>query len=101
MTEETVSSEYLFRGRAINLRLDKVCTPDGRETAREVVEHDDCVAIIARDDKDNILLVRQFRYAVAKYLLEIPAGGIDAGEDAEAAVRREDRHVAVAFLHAP
>ncbi len=55
---------------------------------REVVEHDDCVAIVAVDADDNVLLVSQFRKPVEKELLEIPAGGIDTGEDAETAVRR-------------
>jgi len=63
--------------------------PGGRQTTREIVEHSDCVAIVAVDDNDNILLVNQFRKAVEKELLEIPAGGIDADEDPVAAVRRE------------
>jgi ADP-ribose pyrophosphatase len=65
--------------------------PSGRQTSREVVEHSDCVAIVAIDDNDNVLLVNQYRQAIGKELLEIPAGGIDPGEDAEAAVRREMR----------
>ncbi len=65
--------------------------PDGRQTTREIVEHADCVAIVAIDADDNVLLVKQFRKAVEKELLEIPAGGIDAGEDPEDAVRREMR----------
>ncbi|MBA7674792.1 ADP-ribose pyrophosphatase [subsurface metagenome] len=64
---------------------------NGRETTREIVEHSDCIAIVAIDADDNILLVKQFRKPVEKELLEIPAGGIDPGEDPEAAVRRELR----------
>ena len=86
--EKTVSSRSVFRGRAINVRVDTV-DAGGRETTREIVEHADCVAVIAVDEEDNILLVRQFRKPVEKELLEIPAGGIDEGEDAEAAVIRE------------
>jgi len=63
--------------------------PSGRETTREIVEHSDCVAIIAIDADDNVLLVNQFRKAVGKELLEIPAGGIEADEDPETTVRRE------------
>jgi len=87
--EKTVSSQLIFEGRAVKLRVDTVRTPNGRETTREIVEHSDCVAIIAVDADDNILLVNQFRKPVEKELLEIPAGGIDPGEDAVAAVRRE------------
>ncbi|MCJ7743823.1 MAG: NUDIX hydrolase, partial [Dehalococcoidales bacterium] len=78
-------------GRAVRLRVDTVQMPSGRQTTREVVEHSDCVGIVAIDDDDNVLLVKQYRQAIDKELLEIPAGGIDPGEDAEAAVRREMR----------
>ena len=90
MTEEkTLSSHRIFDGKAVKLRVDTVQTADGRETTREIVEHGDCVAIIPIDDNDNVLLVNQFREAVGKELLEIPAGGIDNGEGPEDAVRRE------------
>jgi ADP-ribose pyrophosphatase len=65
--------------------------PGGRETTREIVERDDCVAVVALDADGKLLLVRQFRKAVGKELLEIPAGGIDPGESPEEAVKREMR----------
>jgi len=65
--------------------------PNGRETTREIVEHSDCVAIVAIDENGNVLLVKQFRRPVKKALLEIPAGGIDPGEDPVTTVRRELR----------
>ena len=90
MTEEkTLSSRRVFAGRVVKLRVDTVQTADGRQTTREIVEHSDCVAIIPVDDNDNVLLVNQFREAVGKELLEIPAGGIDDGEGPEDTVRRE------------
>jgi len=89
--EKTVSSQLVFEGRAVKLRVDTVETTGGRQTTREIVEHADCVAIVAVDADDNVLLVKQFRKPVEKDLLEIPAGGIDPGEDAETAVRREMR----------
>lgn len=91
MSEPTLSSQRIFDGRAVNLRVDTVQTTGGRQTTREIVEHADCVAIIAVDADDNILLVNQFRKPVEKDVLEIPAGGIDDGEDAGAAVIREMR----------
>jgi len=87
--EKTLSSRLVYDGRAVKLRVDTIQMPGGRETTREIVEHSDCVAIVAIDENDNVLLVRQFRKPVEKELLEIPAGGIDAGEDPEAAVIRE------------
>ena len=91
MVEETISRQIIYSGRVVKLRIDTVKTPDGRETTREIVEHSGCVAVIAVDADGNVLLVSQFRKPVETELLEIPAGGIDAGEDAEAAVRREMR----------
>jgi len=64
--------------------------PSGRKTTREIVEHDDCIAVVALND-DNVLLVNQYRKAIDKELLEIPAGGIEPGEDPVAAVQREMR----------
>ena len=87
--EKTLSSQLIYEGRAVKLRVDTVQMPDGRKTTREIVEHSDCVAVVVIDADDNLLLVRQFRQAVGRELLEIPAGGVDPGEDPEAAVRRE------------
>jgi ADP-ribose pyrophosphatase len=89
--EKTLSSRRIYEGRAVRLRVDTVEMPGGRQTTREIVEHEEVVAVVAVDDKDNILLVKQFRKAVEKELLEIPAGGIDAGETPEDSVRREMR----------
>src|SRR4030042_6747051 len=87
--EKTVSSQRVYEGRAVKLRIDTVAKSNGKTTTREIVEHSDCIAVVPIDAKDNVLLVRQFRKAVGKNLLEIPAGGIDPGEQSLAAVRRE------------
>ena len=89
--EKTLSSQLIYEGRAVKLRVDTVQMPSGRQTTREIVEHADCVAIIAIDADDNVLLVNQFRKPVEKELLEIPAGGIDPGEDPVDCVCREMR----------
>lgn len=91
MSEKILSSQQIYSGRAVKLRVDNVQLPSGRETTREIVEHADCVVIIALDAGDNVLLVKQFRSPVNKELLEIPAGGIEPGESAEDCVRRELR----------
>ncbi len=89
MVEKTLSSQLIYEGQAVKLRVDTVKMASGRETTREIVEHSDCVAIIAVDANDNVLLVNQFRKPVDKELLEIPAGGIDPGEDPVTTVCRE------------
>lgn len=87
--EKTISSQIIFEGRVGRLRVDTVQTADGRLTTREIMEHDGVVAVVAVDKDDNVLLVRQYRKPVEKELLEIVAGGIDPGEDAETAAIRE------------
>ena len=87
--DKTLSSKFVFDGRAVKLRVDTIQMPDGRQTTREIVEHGACIAVVAVDNDNNILLVSQYRDAVGKDLLEIPAGGVDPGEDVEAAVKRE------------
>jgi ADP-ribose pyrophosphatase len=90
MTEEKVlSSELIYEGRAFTVRVDTVRTVDGRETTRDIVEHSECVAIVAVDPDNKILLVKQYRLPAGKQLLEIPAGGIDGDEEPADAVRRE------------
>jgi len=87
--EKTIASKFIFKGRALNLRLDTVINAEGNETTREIVEHAECIAVVPVDINGDILLVRQFRKALEKDLLEIPAGGIDPGEDPPTAVERE------------
>ncbi len=89
--EETLSSQLIYDGRAVKLRVDSVQMENGRQTTREIVEHSDCIAVVVIDKEDNVLLVKQFRKPVEKELLEIPAGGIDTGEGPEEAVGRELR----------
>lgn len=89
--EKTISSRTIYEGRAVSLRVDTVLTTGGRKTEREIVVHADCIAVVPVDADGNILLVRQYRKAVGKELLEIPAGGIDPGEEPADAVRRELR----------
>ncbi len=87
--EKTLSSQLIYDGHVVRLRVDTVQMPGGRESTREVVEHNEVVAIVAIDADDNVLLVNQFRHALGKELLEIPAGGVDGEETPEEAVHRE------------
>jgi len=87
--EKKLATQQIYQGRAVNIRVDTVEKASGRKTTREVVEHSDCIAVVAIDEQDNVLLVRQFRHPVGRFLLEIPAGGIDPGEEPIDSVRRE------------
>jgi ADP-ribose pyrophosphatase len=87
--EKKLASQQIYRGHAVNIRMDTVEKANGKKTTRDVVEHNDCVAVVALDEQDNVILVRQFRHAVDRFLLEIPAGGIDPGEEPIDSLRRE------------
>jgi 8-oxo-dGDP phosphatase len=85
-----VSSAELARGRLVTLRTDKVRTPDDELAERDVVIHPGAVAVLALDDDQQVLLIRQYRHPVRRLLWEIPAGLRDvAGEQPWATARRE------------
>lgn len=88
-SESTVRSETVFSGRLIDVHRVTVRLPNGSETDREIVAHPEVIAVLPRLDDGRIVLVRQFRKAAEKILLEVPAGGVDQGETPEDAVRRE------------
>ena len=80
----------LARGHIVTLRTDTVELPNGDLVAREVVEHPGAVAILALDDEDRVLMIRQYRHPVGATLWEIPAGLRDvAGEALVETARRE------------
>jgi ADP-ribose pyrophosphatase len=88
LTETVTHSERLYEGRIVKLRVDSVTLPNGAASKREIIEHGGAIAVVPIDANNNVLLVRQFRLATGGPLLEIPAGGIESGEDpAEAAAR--------------
>ena len=87
--EEFVSRQEIFHGRIVDLRVDTVRLPNGHLTTREVIDHPGGVAVVAIDENDNVLTVKQYRYAFQTVLEEIPAGKLERGEDPAAAARRE------------
>ena len=86
--EKTVSEEYLYQGKILNLRKDQIILPSGNPAIREVVEHSGGSAIVCEVD-GKILLVKQFRYPYKEEVLEIPAGKINTGETPEQTAIRE------------
>jgi len=89
LREEPLSSETVFQGRLLTVRVDTVRLPDGRTSTRDVVAHSGAVAMVPLLDRDHVLLVRQWRHAAGRALLEIPAGTLDPGEDPDACAARE------------
>lgn len=91
LTEKTLSSREIYRGRVIRVRVDEVALPNGSTSLREIVEHPGGVGILALDEENRVYLVRQYRYAFAQTLLEIPAGKREAGEEPFLTAQRELR----------
>lgn len=89
MGESVLTSTTVYRGRIFNVRVDTVQFPDGRTGTREVVEYPGAVVVVALNQRDEVLLVRQYRHAVGRELLELPAGKLEQGEDPLACARRE------------
>ncbi|MBF8267320.1 MAG: hydrolase [Dehalococcoidia bacterium] len=87
--EPTVESRRIYRGRVIGVRVDTVRLPKGGTSLREIVEHGHAVVIVPVDPMGRVLLVRQYRKAAGKTLLEAPAGGLDEGEAPEEGALRE------------
>ncbi|HUF54586.1 MAG TPA: NUDIX hydrolase [Dehalococcoidia bacterium] len=89
--ERVVSSETKFQGRICSVRVDTVELKDGRRATREIVEHEPVVVIVPITGDGDLIMVRQFRLATGKTLLELPAGIIDESDekDIEAAAQRE------------
>ncbi len=86
---KTIESKTIFRGKLINLKVDRVLLPSGRETIREFVEYIGSVAILPVFKNGDVLLLRQYRYPVSEELIEIPAGKIEKGENPRETALRE------------
>jgi ADP-ribose pyrophosphatase len=84
-----IGSQDIYQGRVVNLRVDTIEVADGLNVRREVVEHPGAVVIVPVDDQGRILWIRQYRYAVGKELLEMPAGTLERDETPEACALRE------------
>ncbi|MCK8816605.1 NUDIX hydrolase [Natroniella sulfidigena] len=88
LTEKTISSEQIYQGQIINLKVDQVQLPNGNNSTREIVEHSGGVTVIPYQ-AGKVTLVEQFRKPAEKVLLELPAGKLEAGEDLELCALRE------------
>jgi 8-oxo-dGTP pyrophosphatase MutT (NUDIX family) len=86
----TLSTQRIYTGAIVSLRVDEVAMPDGHTAHREVVEHFGAVAVVAIDDQDRLVLIHQYRHPLGRRLWELPAGLLDeAGESPLDAAKRE------------
>ena len=87
--EICVETQRLYEGKVLNLRRDTVLLENGAQATREVVEHNGGVGVLAIDDQNRVLMVRQYRYGIGRISLEIPAGKREGNEDPALCGRRE------------
>src|SRR5215813_12426701 len=86
---KVLSSRLVYNGGHIQVREDRVVEPAGHECTREIVVHPGAVCIVARPTPDKVILIRQYRHAAGKELIEIPAGTLHDGEDPRQCAIRE------------
>lgn len=89
MKETRTNRKEIYDGKVIHVVLDDVVLEDGTESKREVVYHNGGVCIALRDDDGKYFMVRQFRYAIGREMLEFCAGKIEKGEEPLEAIYRE------------
>ncbi len=87
--EKTLESKLIYKGKVIQLELEQVELPDGKQSTRELVRHPGAVAVIATTEEGKIILVEQYRKALEKSIVEIPAGKMEKGEDPKQTAWRE------------
>jgi ADP-ribose pyrophosphatase len=89
LTETEVASDTVFQGGLLRVKCDTVRLHDGKTATREYIEHNGAVMIIPVLDSGELVMERQYRYALRQHCLEFPAGKIDPGEEPLATGRRE------------
>ena len=89
LAEVAIAEDTLYKGLIFNVNRMQVTLPNGHEAARDVVRHRGAVAVVALTDDGRICLVRQYRAALGRVTVEIPAGKLDPGEDPLSCAKRE------------
>jgi ADP-ribose pyrophosphatase len=86
---KVISSETVYKGKLLTLRVDRIQEPPAGETTREIVMSPNAVCVVARPTPKEVILIRQYRHATGETLIEVPAGGLKPGEDPKHAAIRE------------
>ena len=86
---ERLSTTRVFDGKVFDVDRDRTRMPNGREVTVDVIRHPPSAVIVPVPEPGSVILIRQYRYAVNRWLWELPAGSVDTGETPEQAARRE------------
>lgn len=89
LIEKKLKSDLVYQGSFLKVLRDEVELPNGKKSTREYIPHPGAAMIIPVTDKGNLIMLKQFRYAVQSVFIEFPAGKIDAGEDPLQTAKRE------------
>lgn len=84
-----VATERVFDGKVFDVFRDRVRMPNQREVTVDVVRHARSVVLLPVPEPGHVILIRQYRYAINRWLWELPAGSVDEGEEPDAAAKRE------------
>ncbi|MGM0899972.1 MAG: NUDIX hydrolase [Bacillota bacterium] len=89
LEEKTLHTEQIFSGRVISLQVEEVELPNGKTSKREIIKHPGAVAVIAITDDEKIVMVEQYRKALERNIIEIPAGKLEKDEEPKRCAIRE------------
>lgn len=89
LEEKTLHTEEIYSGKIISLQLQDVELPNGKTSKREIIKHPGAVAVVAVTDENKIVMVEQYRKALERTIVEIPAGKLEKGEEPSVCARRE------------
>ena len=87
--EKTIKTTPIYDGKIVKLQVDDVTLPNGNVAKREIIKHPGAVAVIAVTDEGKLVLVEQYRKALERSIIEIPAGKLEPGEEPIVTARRE------------
>jgi ADP-ribose pyrophosphatase len=88
---EVVRTQMVYQGNIVTMRVDDITLRQGGTTARVVVDHPGAVVMVALDEQERVYLVEQYRHAIGRSLLELPAGTLEPAEEPLSAAKRELR----------
>lgn len=89
LVERYESRKTVWRGNAVDFVVDTVLLPNGKKATREFMDHPGAVGVVPFVDRENIVMVRQYRHPVREVTLELPAGKLDPGESVLTCLKRE------------